>query len=224
MKLVVATAAKVARAPELMPTVSWRFSSFRLHANATYSNISSVGIAISQRLATTSSSQIIFLSNSWLQYNLASQNLPPGEYKLQVYASTWYGALIESNVTFAVLNADAPVVYPIRIPEIVYRNQISQFSAQVVFSSCAEGSAPIYLWRVRNSERQLLFTQSAKSLTVAQGKLQLTGNKTHFVEFTVNGMFMVSSVFELAELPLVARVAGGGTVMIANSGGSISAD
>ena len=224
VKLIVYTAAKVARAPELMPSFTWRFTSFQLLANTAYSNVSSVGIAVNQRLAGVNVSQFIFPSGSWQGYNLPSSNLPPGEYKVRYFATTWYGGSVESNVTFSVANEDAPVMSPLRIPDTVYRRQISQFTASVAFSTCSDGNTPTYLWRVRNSANQLIFSSSKKTLSVPQYTFVLTNNNTHFLELVVNGLYRVSSSFELARLPPVVIISSGERITIGSSGGRISAD
>lgn len=223
LRLIVKTPAKVSRAPELSPSIFWAFMSFKLHSNSSFINASSIASAFNKRLSNHSADQILFLANSWTAFNLRSQNLPPGEYTLNFQVLTWYQARVEGNVTFTVAIEDAPVLYPIRMPNTVYRNQISRFSANVALSACSANSAPTFLWLVRNWNRQLLFTQSEKTLTIAQSRLQLTSNRTFFVEFVVNGLYQVSESFVLAQLPPVALVTAGESITIGNLGGSISA-
>jgi hypothetical protein len=91
IKLIVSTDAKVVRASELSPNFSWRCSSFQSHANTTYSNVSSIGIVLKQRLTGVSGSQLMLPSGAMQNYGINSSNLPPGEYKVCYLATTWYG-------------------------------------------------------------------------------------------------------------------------------------
>jgi len=205
INLVVKTSAQVPRAPELKPSCSWQFSSFQLAANYTYgSSLLSVGNAIRHRLANLNSTLVLFPSNSWSSYNLTGKNLPPGDYKIQFRVVTWYGGLAEGNVSFTVAIADAPVVSAIRVPDTVYRNQVSRFYAAVAFSVCSESVTPTFLWIIRNWANQLIFTGTEKILTVPQSTLQFSVNNTHFVELLVNGAQRVYARFELVQLPPIA--------------------
>jgi len=123
-----------------------------------------VGIALNQRLAQVNISQLLFQP---------SPNLPPGQYKLQYRVTTWYQGAAEGNVTFDVANADAPILFPIQVPEVVFRNQILQISASVVFSACSQSTTPVYSWRVRDWEKRLLSTGTQKLLTIPQFSLLL---------------------------------------------------
>ena len=207
-----------------MPSFTWKFSSFQLLANTAYSNVLSVGTAINQRLAGVNASQFIFPLGSWQDCNLPSSNLPPGEYKLHCVATTWYGGSAEINVTFSIGEADVPFISPLRISDTISRHQIAQITASVAFSTCSDGNKPTYLWRVRNWANKLLFSSPQKMLSIPQYTLVLTNNNTHVVELVVNGLYRVSSSFELVQLPPVAIISSGERITIASSGGRINAD
>jgi hypothetical protein len=168
-------------------------------------------------------SHIFFPSKSWTIY-LGTHSLPPGGYVLQYNASTWYGGRALGNVTFFVANLDAPVLHPIRVPDTIFRNQIIQFSASVVFSDCSIGAKPVYIWQVRDFLNQLVLTGSQKTLTVPRYTFQLAQNNTYFVNFTVNTFYTVSTSFELSHLLPVAVISGGELITISKSGGRISAE
>ena len=127
-------------------------------------------------------------------------------------------------MTFTVANVDAPVVFPIQIPTPVYRNQVLKFSANVVFSTCSENTAPMFSWRVLNSVNQSVFTGSQKILTVPQYSLSLTNNDSYVVELIVNTLYKVSAPFLLSQLHPIAVISGGNKIIIQNSGGRISAE
>jgi hypothetical protein len=223
LKVIVKMAARVVRAPELMPTFNWSLVSVHLHTNATSSNASYVSAAVNLRLSGITTSQVVFLSNSWAANNFLGGNLPAGEYKVQYRVLTWYGGLASGNISFTIAIADAPVLYPIQVPSIIYRNRMSHFSAAVEFSSCSDGLSPSFSWRVQNWARQLVHLGSQKTLTVPPATLQLSSNNTFFIELVVNGVQRVSSTFVLAQLQPVAVISNGTVMAIGRSGGSVSA-
>jgi len=93
VRIILKTVSKVVRAFELAPSFSWQFVTFQSLANSTYVNASLVDIAVSQRLSKVNTFQFIFPSNSWT--TLSGNNLPPGDYKVQFNAMTWYGGIVQ---------------------------------------------------------------------------------------------------------------------------------
>lgn len=218
LKTIINTPAKVLQSSELFPNFTRSFASYNASHNLLNSlNESMVGVALNQRVAQVNTSQLLFQPDS--------RNLPPGQYKLQYRVVTWYQGAVEGNVTFDIANADAPTaLFPIQVPDVVFRNQILQISASVVFSACSQSTTPVCSWRVRDWEKRLISTGSQKLLTIPQFSLSVTSNSTYFVELVVNGLHTVSAAFSLSLLPPVAIISGGEVITIGASGGRISAE